>query len=281
VALYHTILNANPEFVLLLVIFNDLLTKIEKAGLIQTVDIKVFAPNKKMLKIMMAIVVIKYAKLGAAKAYLLKNSDLLKGLDKALSYITEPSDDEAASRATNMRELMKDNIGILDNLVVANIIEMTEAIDAFKNMTPIPVEKIKRKKSEGTEPLPGFLLEMEGCKKQMGNIIHSAFAEQAPMWDGYVKIGSPTGTRKLALSVQYLDDATLARLKNVVVTVVSNTKTLVFKSNKLGNVKGYSMEEGNWTITSEFMGYDTVVHRDVAIKAGEIVRLVIRMKKRQ
>jgi hypothetical protein len=69
-------------------------------------------------------------------------------------------------------------------------------------------------------------------------------------------------------------------LRNVVATIVSNTESRVSKSSKLGYVKGYSMEEGNWTITSEFAGYDTDVQRDVAIKAGKIVKLVIRMRKR-
>ena len=280
VALYHDALNANPEFVLLLVIFNDLLDKIEVARSKQASDTTIYSPDKKLLKLMMGLVVIKYAKKGAAKAYLIKDVELKKALDKGLTYITSADDDTAADRANDLKQVMKDNLEDLTNLVIANIDEMTSAIDAFKNKKPVPKEKIKQKKSEGTDPIPDLSIDMEECKKQMGNIVHSTFPALANTWDGFAKIGAPAGKRSISLSVQYLDETTGTKLRNVVATLVNNTETIVKKSSRKGYVRGYSMEEGNWTITSVLKGYEADVQKDVAIKDYQILRMVIRMRKK-
>jgi len=281
VALYHDVLNANPEFVLLLVIFNDLLEKIEDARSKQASDTTIYSPDKKMLKFMMASLVIKFAKRGAAKAYLIPDKELLRALDRAIYYITAVDDDTAADRSNYLKQTMKDNLNVLTNLHDTDIDAMTQAIDAFINKKPVPKEKIKQKKSQGTDPIPALSIEMEGCKKQMGNIVHSSFSSLANTWDGFVKIGIAPGTRKLMLSLKILDDTTSTRLRNVKVTLANNTETMEFKSSRMGSLRVYSLEEGNWTITSELAGYDTDIKRDVAIKAYEIKRIEVRLKKRE
>jgi hypothetical protein len=83
------------------------------------------------------------------------------------------------------------------------------------------------------------------------------------------------------LSLKILDDTTSTRLRNVKVTLANNTETMEFKSSRMGSLRVYSLEEGNWTITSELAGYDTDIKRDVAIKAYEIKRIEVRLKKRE
>jgi hypothetical protein len=275
----HDVLVTNPEFVLLLVIFTDLLTQLEEARLVQAADITIYKPDKKLQKILMAAIVIKYSKLGAAKAYLLHNIQLKEALDKAVSYISKADDDTAADRATVLKTIMKDNLLLLTNIIQANIDEMTTAITNFINIKPVPIEKIKERKAQGTDPIPQLSEDMEECKKQIGHIVESAFNSLFVSWKDLVKIGTPAGTKNLSVSVQYLDEVTGARLRRVKATLVSNAQPLVKKSTKFGYIKGYSLPEGNYTLTSELAGYETDTSANLLIKLKGTLKLIIRMKK--
>ncbi len=275
----HDVLVDNPEFVLLLVIFTDLLTKLEEARLVQAADISIYKPDKKLQKIIMAAIVIKYAKLGAAKAYLLHNVELKKALDKVVSFISHADDDLAVDRATTLMKTMKDNLTILTNIVQANIDEMVAAIKAFKEIKPVPIDKIRERKAQGTDPIPQLCIDMEECKKQMGNIIESAFNSLFETWKAKVKIGTAPGTKHLSLSVQYIDEANGARLRGVNATLVSNAQPLQMKSTKYGYVKGYGLPEGNYTLTSELNGYQPDTKTNLLIRDKKLLKIIIKLKK--
>jgi hypothetical protein len=244
----------------------------------QAEDITVIAPDKAEHKIAMGEKVIKYAMRGATKAHQLGNLQLEAGLSHAVSYIIFAGDDLAESRAFDMKELMKNNLSILTNLEDANIEEMEEAITQFKTLKPLPKEGIEKKKSKGTDPLPGWLTKLDDDMTQMGKLIHSYLPDLAPTWDNYVKKGEPKGKRKLSVVVRYKDNNTGVNLRKVKVTFQKGDLVVEKKSTRLGYARMYGAEEGNWKITAEYAGYETDVKTDVGISENKIVRMEVKLK---
>ena len=260
--------------------FDATLVAVENALHQQAVDTSVVAPDKEEQKLAMGEVVIKYALRAAPKAQLLDKPQLEAGLSHPLTYIVMANADLAEARAFEMKELMKNNLSILTNIKDEDITEMEAEIQKFKDIKPVPKEKIETKKSLGTDPLPGLLKILNNCMKQMGMLIHSYLPQLATEWDNFVKKGAPLGRRHLSIVVRYLDSVTGVNLRNVNVTLTKGDLNLVKKSTILGYVRAYSMEEGNWKITAQYEGYEDDVRNNIGISETNIVRLEVRLVKK-
>ena len=110
-------------------------------------------------------------------------------------------------------------------------------------------------------------------------VILSAFNSLFETWKNKVKIGTAPGTRHLSFSVQYLDEVTGARLRRVNAILISNAQPLQMESTKYGYVKGYSLPEGNYTLTSELDGYQPDTKPNLLIRDKKLLKIIIKLKK--
>ena len=267
------------EYGPLMATYNQLIAGVKDALGNQTVDVKAATPTKKRLKVEMGQCVVKFAERGMVKANMMKEFVLEESLKISLSYIIRARDTEAASRASVVKELMKKNLNILDNLSLGDISEMEARIEAFKSIKGTPVKMKKIKKAKGTNLIPGLLNKLDVVKGYMTKLIHSYLPELTPTWDQYIKVGKPLGRRKLSLVVSYRDSMVDAPLRRIKVTLSNGVRTIEKWSTKKGFTRFHSLESGNWTLTAERKNYLIEVRTDIKIVHGEISKLDILMKK--
>ena len=256
-----------------------LMAEIRKAIQKQTADIKVATPDKGKQKIKMCDTVIKFASRGCVKANMEGEALLEAGLNKPLSYVLQANDDLAKSRCIDLKDLMKTNLTVLDNLDAADITEMEDAIADFSDIKKEPKKLRDDRKTEGTDPIPGLLDQLDVPKMYMGKLIHSYAPALAASWDQNVKVGKPLGTRHLSLVAVYKDEITVAPLVKVKVTVTNGVKTFVKFSTEKGSVRFYGLESGNWTMTAEHEMYEKDVVENIKIVEEETAKFDIRLQK--
>lgn len=268
------------EMPTLLLMFANIILKLQAARHQQSADTTVFAPNKDSLKIIMAAIVYKYSLRTSVKAHLIHNLPLELGLDKPITYITLANDDTAADRAFELKELMRINLTPLGNITLANITEMEEAIASFKTANPIPKEKIKDKHDFGTDLIPGLLDEADVVKNLITKLIHSYLSpELAKNWDDYITVGKTTAVRHISIAIQVTDSIGNMPLKGVLTTSASTTETISILTSDRGSARLYSLINALWDITAEYPGYISQTITNVATIEDKVAHVIIKLVK--
>ena len=125
----------------------------------------------------MAEVVIKYALRGSVKSRQLgTNLYLASALEQAISYIYGVDDTLALAHATDLRNLLHDNLATLTNINTANIAEIDAAITAYNNSMALPIASRQERKAQGTDLMDGLITNLSFHSDEKYKLIQSYFA---------------------------------------------------------------------------------------------------------
>jgi hypothetical protein len=219
----------------------------------------------------------KYANRGSSQAFILGKPDLSAALDKPISYILLGKDSDVFGKATALYKLMKENESTLTAIEAADFTEMEDVLKDYKKILNAPKEEIKEKKTEGTDPIPGLLDELDVIKNHIGKVIQSYFSHLFSKWEEIIKVGSPQGVRKTSLVAQFKDDATGVELQKIKVSMLKGEMLHVAFSSKKGYVRFYSLEQGNYKLSAEHDDYKTYSKSDIGIDEKHIERFEVKM----
>ena len=222
----------------------------------------------------------KYELRGNIKAHQLGMDDLEIALDKPYSYLDAAVADNAVTRCTEAKKLMKDNILVLTNLSGVNIDEMEKAIANFNDSKGSNKVAVKNKKATGTDVITPLLDEADVPKGQIEKIFVSYLPDLANGWMLQTKVGKAGGIKHLKMRIKFVDFDT-----NVVLNKVKTTLTNAEgkKSIKFSTKKGFTsykgLENGNYSEVSELAGYTADSIMNIGISDDEIKKYVVKMKK--
>jgi hypothetical protein len=244
----------------------------------QTVDI---TTDKDVLKDIMLKTVFKYELRASVQAFNMNEIELSVSLDKPISFISQGTDNDAIGRATDLKKIMSDNLTKLTQLDAADIDEMETAIKNFTLILNKPKSKIKTKKAEGTDPIPGLLNELEVIKKQIGKLILSYLPDLFHKWETEIKVGKPTGIRHTSLAVHYTEASTGVPLKKVKVTVTNGAQAIIKYSTEKGWIRLFSLDSDNYTVTAEHETFETSILTNVGVDDQHIARYEVKLEKKK
>ena len=270
---------AIPEFVVEINKFNNNVTKAEEGMQAQMVDIKSITFEKKIVRDFAIATVIKFALRASVKADQVGEEELCNALDVPVSTLKKMTDEDLSLKLEEMKERMKNNLTILTNLTTDDIDEMEDEIGNYNDIKLEPQEAIDKRKTKGTEKAKRFIDHAESQKKNIGKLIKSYFFNLVNDWEGVIALDDSTGIRHESIEITYKDLAVDVVLRNVKSTITDGIKTTIRKSSPLGYVRVKSLENGNYTITSEYPGYVTDVRNNIPIEDGKILRIEIKLTK--
>jgi hypothetical protein len=256
--------------------FNLLKVAIQK----QASDTSIYAANKAILWANMAESLFKFSLRASVQAHILNNFELELSLDKPIGYFSECEDLLALRRATEQKDIMKNNLTILTELSPGDITQMESDIQVFSDARDKPDDQIKVKKALGTDPIPGLLNDIDVHKNLVGKLVYSYLPDLVAEWDERSRIGKPKGLRHISMAVHYISAESGIYLKGVTCTINDSSETIVKQSTKKGWVHFYSLTPRDWSLTSELEGYETDVQPNVGIDENHIVRLDIKLRKK-
>jgi hypothetical protein len=255
------------------------MTDFENAILAQTVETGMVAEDKDVIKLITGRTIItKFAHRGCVQAHQLGLNQLEKGLKFPLSYITGAADKTALARAEDMKQLMKDNMGDLTVITLADITEMELAISKLDEVINLPKTKIEEKKSKGTDQFLPIIQKLTIDVDMIGKLIKSYLPGLVTGWVNTTKIGE-IARRHTSIVVKFVDSVTGVPVVNVKVTFTKGEQILVKKSTKKGYVRVLSMEVGTWDMKAENSMYNTVTIPNIGIDDEHIEKREVRMVK--
>jgi hypothetical protein len=185
-----------------------------------------------------------------------------------------------ADIAEEMKNIMKKNLALLTNITPANIAEMDNEIAAYVNIIQKPKTAIKNRKSRGTDPIPRLLNSADIPKKNIGRLVQSYLPDLLDEWDAFARIGRSTSIRHTSIAIQCTEISTGIRLKNVRVTITNDMDTLTKHTTRKGWVRFNSLENGIYSVTTEYHDYITDIRTNIGIIKDKMVRLDIKLKKK-
>jgi hypothetical protein len=246
----------------------------------QGLNILPIAGDKMVDKDTLAFIVNKYALRAAVKAHQLGKFALEAALSKPLTYISRAEDLEAITRAKAQIKLMNDNIGILTNILPANIIEMNTELTDFTDIVNSPKQAIQVKKATGTDQIGPLLDEIDIPSHNIGKLVHSYNPELADEFDQVSKVGAAGGIHHIRIIVVYTDFVTGVHLPKVEGSLSNGVDPAIVKfSTKTGGLRDKDVPNGNYTLTSTLPGYQVDVQPNIGIETDKIVHLEIKLKK--
>lgn len=258
---------------------NNNVTKTEEGMQQQTIDIKSITFEKNIVRDFAIKNVLKYALRASVKADQIGEEELSNALDIPLYKVEKLSDEALSLKLEEMKERMKNNLGILTNLTQDDIDEMEDEIGNYNDIKLEPQEAIDKRKTKGTGKMKHFLDLTEKQRKNMGKLIKSYFPNLVGDWEGIIAPDDSTGIRHESIEITYKDLATDVVLRNVKSTISNGMTTVIKYSSPLGYVRASSLPNGNYTITTEYPTYITDIRENIGISDGNIVRLEIKLTK--
>ena len=206
--------------------------------------------------------------------------ELELSLDKPISYFSKGEDILIIQRCSEQKEIMKNNVATLTDITPANITMMEAKIQDFIAIHDKPNDSKKMKKVHATEPIHDKLNEIDGPKNILGKIVYGYLPDLISEWNEISRIGDSEGLHHTSLFVQYTGFDTGIHLKNVQCTLTDGITTITKKSSIKGWVRFYSLNPGEWTLTSTYMGYETDVLDKIGTDKDRIVNLEVKLKKK-
>ena len=266
---------------------DDLHDKIEEIKVLEQIqknDNSGLAVGKDVLKLEAAkkgLVVCKVMKVYARRT----GNDTLKGeIDFTLSDLYHTSDENTADRLLTVFNRGTTHVTAMIaagyHITAGDVTAVGTARTAFVDSENKPqVAKVGVKVA--TYNIKGAVKELDDIAEDVIDLANGYLITNADfvkgVTDAYRK-GS-VGVRHLSLVMSYVDDVTGVALKGVNATITNGVVTITGKSTKLGNVREKSMENGNYTVTSELLTYITDVQTGVGIEEGKIKKITVRLRK--
>ena len=172
-----TLLSPIAEYAAQQTIFANALLGINTAVQLQQTAAKVKASQVEVLKLGMGKTVIKYAERAAVLADENGDTDLAKSLTKPITYISKATKTNAVARATDIRDLLNNNLKTLTNITAANITEIDDAIAAYVAKKDKPTINKQARKAAGTNPLPSLFKTAFKAIDAMYKLVDSYFSD--------------------------------------------------------------------------------------------------------
>ena len=245
----------------------------------QAEDIKMWAQTKKESKIKMAECIIKYAGRACLQADQLHMDELKLALSKTTTYINKATGAVALARARDLRKLMSDNITELTIITPADLTEMDGVITNYDDLVNMPKGEIEKKKAEGTSRIAAAQKDIDKDKADLGKLVHSFLPQLAESYDNAVKVGLPTGVKKLRLEMHVSDAVGGSNLRNVSCQVTNGVKTIDAKTGKKGIARFYGLENGTWNVVAMKQYYAEFKQGDVSLSEDKIVKMEIKIRR--
>lgn len=257
------------------ILFNNKMAEIGAAKQKQFEQTGYITGDKEYHRNLAGSTVWKYSNRGSSQAFITNHPDLSAALDKHLSYILKGKDGDVYGTAYDLYQLMKDYDSILTSIEAADFTEMETVLADYKKVLNAPKEEIKGKKAEGTDPIPGLLDELDVIKSHIGKVIQSYFAHLYSQWEEIIKVGSPIGVRKLMFVVLFKEAETGVILRNVRAKLVKGAGSFVKMSSKKGYVRFYSLDPGNYALTTEYPYYNSYSKSGIGLDMNHIEKLEV------
>lgn len=257
--------------------FNDAVSVIEQSGTVQATIAGSSNGTIEIAKADMAKTIIKYAMRGEVKAQRLGNTTLAGALNEPESFILFAPKMLSIERATNLRNLLNDNLDTLTNITAANIEEIDGKLSVYNDIKDTPVEAIQTKKATGTDRLPGQFKKADEAADNMYSLVHSYFGDENPAMVKELKLAIQiieTGIHHTSVDLHVAALDTNAALAGA--TVVDNRNDKTYTTDEEGNVHIANHRSGHYTFNISASGKQTVVFA-ADIKRGSANAFVVKL----
>jgi len=253
--------------------------KVTDARAINEASIKDKAQIKVQARFSMVALVTKYLGRALVKANDVHDTTLLESLTFPKNYLSAADDNIVAVRADEIKTIIKDNLTILTNILIADIVLMDNAIALYNDLESAPKDAINHRKTEGTDPIPQYLSEAEIPRDFIGKIFLSDLPEYADAYNKAIKVGKSVSVRHISAIIKYTDAETAVVLRNVQATFISGDNVYVKTSTRRGFTRFHSLGNGNYSLTSELRNYQSDIKNNIAIEDSHILKLTIPLQK--
>jgi hypothetical protein len=273
-ARHATLFNSEPDVVTEKANFDAGLAIVHSLQVVQGDTGEGLSEDKKAKKKSMAKVVIKFALRAKVKARNLGLVGLVEALDKKENFIVESTDEEAISRAKNIRKLLNDNLGVLTNVTNTDIATIDAAIALFEAVKPIPQDHREMRKTLGTGPLEAKVKEVDIIAENLVDLVVSYFeGVDKPAVNDLIAAQQilNSGVRHAAIEVRFTDTAN-ADLQDVKFEIEGTKKKAI--SNINGEASIQKVKAGTYWVLATKDGFQTV-RQKLSIKRGESINLNI------
>lgn len=256
---------------------NTTLSAIETADKNKAEDTSGDSSDKTKAREKMADTIIKYTLRAYVKAKRLGNIVLAKETEHTKSYILHVKDTDAITHATNLKNLMKDNLATLTNLDNNAITEMENAIARFTALKDMPAYNVRSKKASGTDLLSPLINHGMDISDNMKKLLHSYYSGSA-LADEFDLI-SQVITKGIHHSGAYftITDENNNPIAGVVNTIASLDKTA--NTDIDGTAEIIEIKTGTYDITHTHPDYQPATSR-VVIERGRIAKVSVMLKKK-
>ena len=227
----------------------------------------------------MIIIVTHFWQIAQIKAHSVNATDLIAALNLPKTYLKKADDDVVGVRAEEIKNIIKNNLTILTNILPADITEMEEAIAYYALLEPAPKDAIDYRKVKGTDPIPDLLDKAEIPRDYLGKIFHTSLPEYIVQYEKAIKIGQPANQRHISAIITYFDAETGTPMRNVIATFTHSDEVYTKKSTKKGNARFTSLPTGNYSLTSQIKNYTPVTKNNIAINDNHKLKLNIKLQK--
>jgi hypothetical protein len=158
-------------------------------------------------------------------------------------------------------------------------LEMKTVNADFKNLINLPKNEIKLKKSEGTDPIPGLLNDVDVIKENIGKLIAIYMPNLYNEWLTINKVGTPTGVRQTSFVAFFTDAETGVPLRKVKVTLNNGVENFIKYSTTKGYVRFFSLESDNYSMTAEHASFVTQQKSGIGIDDQHFERMDVKLQK--
>jgi len=264
-----------PTFPPIYAIYTGHYYGLEAAMELQGYNIGPTTTTKGVVKELMVSTILMYADRGCVQAVVVNLPEIAKSLDITSTYLYGKGDEDAKINCTNIKNILKDNIGVLDQVTAADVVTMEKIITKFSDYQVLPAKKISIRKSDGTDQIKILMDALDDDRKMLTKIVSGYTQEKLDGYFEMIKIGKPEGVRKLSLRMNFSDLDTHVPVSRVKVTLTNGEQTIVKYSTRFGAVSFYSVPIGSWKATAEHKLYQKYETEKMGIDDKHVERVAV------
>ncbi|MEI6124303.1 MAG: hypothetical protein WCQ95_11835 [Bacteroidota bacterium] len=251
--------------------------KLEAAKSINQEDITDYVIQKLAAQFDMIESVQKFMLRGAVKASQLSKVRLEASLSKPTTFFTHHDDATIATKAEEVKEILKTNLTTLTNLTLANITEMETKIQTYRDTLALPHQAIDSRKSNGTMIIKEIIDESKIPKNNIIKLFHSYIPTQIHAIDEAARIGKSPGAKRTSIICRFLDADNNVPLINVKCTFSKGPQSITKLSTKKGFARAFSLQVGSWSILAENELYNPQTITSIPVNDDHIERFLFKL----
>jgi hypothetical protein len=227
---------------------------VKDATTVQEQDNKGVGTNKDGLQRTMATTIAQFSQRGFVKVRRAGNLALQEGLSHPMSYYMTGTADEVIGKANTTVNLINDNLGVLTNILPADVTTMQGTIGDFSAVKDEPTVVNQAKKVDGTDQIDPALDDIDAALENMGYLIHSYFpgSTMAESYDLTSKL-IILGIRHNVTILHLVDSVTGLPITEGSATTANGKKTE--NADSTGAVTFGTMQSGFQTFIAKATGY--------------------------